>query len=180
MDGYIGEIRPFALSFAPRNWAFCAGQMLIIRSNQALFSLLGIQFGGDGITNFALPDLRGRAIVGSTAFQFTQSPIAYPTGQASGSETVVLNETQMPAHNHTVGATAATANTAGPKAAYFATPGKSKTNPVIAIYTQDTSAKVALRTSSVSIHGEGTHQNMQPFGVVNFCICLTGMYPNRD
>src|SRR5215213_8842465 len=110
MEGTIGEIRMFAGTFAPRNWAFCAGQLMSISQNTALFSILGTTYGGNGQTTFALPDLRSRVPVGSG-----QGPglSNISLGEVSGTETVTLLTTQMPAHTHT--ATATVTGTITPK-----------------------------------------------------------------
>ena len=102
MDEYIGIIKLFAGNFAPRNWALCQGQLLPIAQNQALFSILGTTYGGNGTTNFALPDLRGR-----TPICFGQGPGLQPyvQGQTGGVETVTLIQTQIPAHTHMLNAT---------------------------------------------------------------------------
>lgn len=99
MEGYIGEIRMFGGNFAPKNWAFCSGQLLAIASNTALFSILGTTYGGDGKTTFALPDLRSRR-----AIHTGQGPGLYnhPLGQKGGAETHTLSVLEMPVHNHAV------------------------------------------------------------------------------
>src|SRR4051812_40605270 len=102
MDAFLGMITPFGFGFAPRNWALCQGQILSIAQNTALFSLLGTMYGGNGQTTFALPDCRGRSLVG-----MGQGPglTNITQGEVSGTETVTLLITQMPAHNHTATAT---------------------------------------------------------------------------
>src|SRR5581483_11990107 len=129
MDGYIGEIRLFAPNFAPQNWLFCQGQLLAISQNQALFSILGTYYGGNGTSNFALPNLAGRAAVGVGVGPGLSS---YVQGEITGSATKTLTIAQMPAHNHTLTGTitqpvtsqAATLQT--PANAYFAKDGSQK------------------------------------------------------
>jgi len=181
LDGYVGEIRPFALNFAPRNWALCNGAVLPVRQYPALFSLLGTAFGGDGTKDFWLPDLRGRAIVGSTIWGRTKAPVPYPIGATAGLEYVTLTEAETPVHSHEVGATAALASAGSPKGGYCATPKQYKTFPVLPLFTKDLTQKGALKAGSTSTAGVGSpHPNMQPFAVVNFCICLAGIYPGRN
>ena len=96
---FLGELRLVGGNFAPRGWAFCAGQLLPIAQNDALYALIGTTFGGDGQVTFGLPDLRGRVVIG----QGTGSGLSsYVIGQMSGTESVTLNQNQMPAHNHTL------------------------------------------------------------------------------
>src|ERR1044071_8904078 len=105
MEGYLAEIRMFAATFSPKNWAYCQGQLLAIATNQALFSLLGTTYGGDGRTTFGLPDFRGRIATGTGQMA---GGSFYSLGEITGTETVTLNSTQLPAHNHAVLSTALT------------------------------------------------------------------------
>src|SRR5687768_993649 len=99
MEGFIGEIRLFAPNFAPRDWALCNGQLLPINQNQALFSILGTTYGGDGRTTFALPDLRGRSAIGAGSGPGLSS---YTLGQQTGSPTTLLSANQLPSHTHAI------------------------------------------------------------------------------
>lgn len=180
MEGYVGEIRPFAFGFTPRGWAPCNGAILPISQNAALFSLLSTNFGGDGRTTFGLPDLRGRAVVGAGKVAGDQPSLSYDVGKSAGVEQVELTEAQYPTHAHYIWATEASGTTGLPKGAYFATPSNTGKSPLIPIYTKDAEALVSLRSSTVSTVGNsGAHTNMQPYAVVNFCICVSGQYPGR-
>jgi len=180
MDPFVGEIRAIGFNFAPRGWALCQGQLVSISQNTALFSLLGTQYGGDGRTTFALPDLRGRAVV-----QTGQGPglSSYVQGQISGTENVTLLTTQMPAHIHaTTTATlptnsGATGSTGNPSGAYLA----------IAPTTQygEEYSTLAMAANSVtgttSIAGGGVaHSNMMPYLAMYYIICLSGVFPQRQ
>lgn len=161
-DQYIGEIRMFSGDYAPEGWAKCDGQRLPITGNEALFSLLGITYGGDGVTNFALPDLRGRIPI------HTGTP--YTLGSSGGSETVVLSVNELPMHTHTVHA--------------YSRPGDS-TNPAGAIWsgsliTQYAKASPTGAMSPACISAAGSaqpHDNMMPYGTLTFMIALRGLYP---
>ena len=171
-DSIIGEIRMFAGNFAPTGWAFCQGQLLPIAQNQALFSLLGTTYGGDGITSFALPDLRGRVPVG-----FGQGPglSNRVIGEQFGSELVTLNINQMPSHNHTVNAVTTEGNQNLPTNSLPA-----NTKALDKEYS-DANANTTMKATMVNPTGGN-----QPFGVsqpslgVNFIIALQGIYPSRN
>ena len=168
----IGEIRMFAGNFDPKGWAFCQGQLLPIAQNQALFSLLGTTYGGDGITSFALPDLRGRVPVG-----FGQGPglSNRVIGDQFGSELVTLNINQMPSHNHTVNAVTTEGNLNLPTNSLPA-----NTKALDKEYS-DANANTTMKATMVNPTGGN-----QPFGVtqpslgVNFIIALQGIYPSRN
>ena len=171
-DFIIGEIRMFAGNFAPKGWAFCQGQLLPIAQNQALFSLLGTTYGGDGMTSFALPDLRGRVPVG-----FGQGPglSNRVIGEQFGSELVTLNINQMPSHNHTVNAVTTEGNQNLPTNSLPA-----NTKALVKEYS-DANANTTMKATMVNPTGGN-----QPFGVtqpslgVNFIIALQGIYPSRN
>jgi microcystin-dependent protein len=176
MDGNIAEIRMFAGNFAPRNWAFCQGQILSISSNTALFSLLGTTYGGNGTTTFALPDLRSRVPVGPA-----QGPglSSYILGQTGGTENETLTTNQMP--NHTHGFTVNN-NTTG-----MATTGSgnflnSKTESGESTAASGSpSAPVNLNVASVNTAGGSQpHNNLQPYLAMNYIICLFGIFPSRN
>ena len=169
---YIGAIHMFAGSFAPRNWAFCNGQLMSINENQALYSLLGTTYGGDGRTTFALPDLRGRLPV-----HFGAGPglTTRPLGLPYGSETETLTTNQMPAHNHTVNASSEDATSLDPS-------GNVAAVSTVAMYAQATvENEVDLAAESVANAGGGQpHSNMQLYQCLSFIISLEGMYPARN
>ncbi|HEX2913782.1 MAG TPA: tail fiber protein [Chloroflexia bacterium] len=167
MDPFLGEIRLFAGTFAPKGWAFCNGQILAINQNQALFSLLGTFYGGNGITTFALPDLRGKLPVHWSS--------TIPIGTQGGEEQHTLIQNEMPAHNHTVGATS-TGGTAYNPAGHTQAASTSRDN----IYTAG-GANGAMNPASVTAAGSSQpHENRQPYTVLNFIIALQGIYPSRS
>lgn len=172
MDPYLGQIQAFGFNFAPRGWAFCRGQLLPINQNQALFSLLGTMYGGDGRTTFALPDLQGRAIVG-----FGQGPglSALNQGAKGGTETVTLQVANLPAHNHQITATDSDANSdEASNGARLGTTG-------VSIYASGGSASVTLAPDSTTpTGGSQPFQNRSPFLGTNYCIAVTGIFPSRN
>ena len=171
MDPFIGEIKMFAGTFAPRSWALCDGQLLSISQNDALFSLLGTIYGGDGRTTFGLPDLRGRLPVhAGSGPGLTQRNI----GQKGGAENVTVTVDQLPAHTHTPQGTNAPGTSSDPDGAIpaGATGGSN--------YASDDPA-LAMNASAVSSTGGGqSHTNVMPFLCVNFIIALQGIYPSRN
>jgi microcystin-dependent protein len=186
MDPLLGEIRLFPWPSAPEGWAPCDGALMSVKANQALFSLLGAKYGGDGKTTFALPDLRGRAIVGAGSQGTGPVPkgrTAYRIAQTAGEELVILTQKTMPAHGHTtnVAEKPGLAPFPLPRGSLFATVGKLGTNPTINIYAEDTGPLVELSGNTVSIAGSGQgHENMQPFAAVGYCIAIKGEYPPRQ
>ena len=172
VETFLGEIRMFAGNFAPTGWAFCQGQLLPIAQNQALFSLLGTTYGGNGRTTFALPDLRGRVPVG---FGQGSSLSNREIGEKFGSELVTLNINQMPSHNHTVNAVTTEGNQNLPTNSLPA-----NTKALDKEYS-DANANTTMKATMVNPTGGN-----QPFGVtqpslgVNFIIALQGIYPSRN
>ena len=192
MEGVIGEIRGFGGNFAPRNWAFCNGQLLAINSNQALFSILGTTYGGDGRTTFALPDLRGRAPI-SEGTGPGLSP--RPLGQRSGTQTVTLTQNQMPSHSHSsstaglsvvVAASTAAATDQTPVTGYALGAPATDLGDVVQAYVNDTptigltGGGVGGSLSIFNTGGSQYHNNMQPYLVIHWVICLTGIFPSRS
>ncbi|CAB5690450.1 Phage Tail Collar Domain [Delftia tsuruhatensis] len=166
MEPFVGEIRAFAFNQIPRNWMSCNGALLPIQQNQALFALLGTRYGGNGSTNFALPDLRGRAPLGAGG--------AFPLASADGSETVTLNQNQIPQHTHQVACSSAVATTNVPTNAVMAEAANS-----LAAYGTPTNAFLA--PAAVATSGDNLpHENMQPSLVVNWCIATQGIFPPRS
>lgn len=177
MDGYLGEIRVFAFGLIPRHFLPCDGRLMNIGQNQPLFSLLTTRFGGDGKVNFALPDLRGRAVVGATAYA---GDAPYAVAKKLGVESVTLTLDKMPPHMHTVAGSQKPANFAIPTNSVFATPAQFQTNPTVNIYTADTSNLEPLHVDTIQHAGAAVpHNNMQPYAVVNYCICILGPYPRH-
>lgn len=162
-EPFLGEIRMMSFAFAPGGWAHCNGQQLPVNQNQALFSLLGTRFGGNGTTTFGLPDMRGRV-----PLHFGD---AAPVGTAGGSETVTLSVAQLPEHSHVVQATTAAAAAPVPNGALLATGPE--------LYSGG-SGTVQLAGDMLGMTGGGqAHQNMQPYLTINFCIALQGIFPSR-
>jgi len=168
MEAFIGQIQSFGFNFAPRNWAMCNGQIMSISQNTALFSLLGTTYGGNGQTTFALPDLRGRA-----SMHFGQGPglSNYSIGEVSGSETVTLIITEMPMHNHTLNASSGGKLNNVPAANNFGGAN---------IYTNASLDSVMDPLEIGFAGGSQPHNNMQPYLVINWCICLNGIFPSRN
>jgi microcystin-dependent protein len=176
MEGYIAEIRMFAGNFAPRGWAFCAGQLLSIASNTALFSLLGTTFGGNGTTTFGLPDLRGRVAVGPG-----QGPGLpnYNLGEMSGETAHTLINAEMPAHNHP--AQAAGNSGAGDSTSPGGNTWASSTARDNVYINAAPDGPMAANTVTVGIAGGSQpHNNMQPYTGINYIICMVGIYPSRN
>jgi microcystin-dependent protein len=175
-EPFLSEIRIFGFNYAPQGWAFCNGQLLPINQNQALFSLLGTMYGGNGQTNFALPDLRCKAGI-HTGSGFT-------LGQAGGEFAHTVTISEMPQHQHLftsdscVDSATANANVGDPTGAYWANDGKT------AYSTQDNNNPIntgAMHPSTVSnVGGSQAHTNLQPFLVLNFCIALIGIFPSPN
>lgn len=164
-DPFLGEIRLTSFTFAPRGWAFCCGQLLPITQNQALFSLLGINYGGDGRTNFALPDMRGRVpIHKSTVFN---------VGQSGGEETHTLTLQELSAHTHNVMATNAEGTDTSPSGKMPASSGDT------ALFAPATSPSAGSLNSGPT-GGSQAHENRQPYLCLNFIIALQGIFPSRD
>ncbi|MFB9329924.1 phage tail protein [Paenibacillus aurantiacus] len=173
MDPYVGEIRMFAGNFPPRGWAFCDGSILPIRLNTALFSLLGTQYGGDGKTTFALPDLRGRA-----PMHQGQGPglTNRPIGALGGAPNITLNTSQMPLHAHAPASQTASNGVADPtNAIWTKTTGRNGPPAYAAEANQPMSALSILPNG-----GSQPHNNMQPYLAVSFIIALEGVFPPRD
>jgi microcystin-dependent protein len=170
-DQFVGQIQIVSFNFAPKGWAFCAGQLLPINQNQALFSLLGTQFGGDGITNFALPDLRGRMAIGQG-----QGPglANYTVGQTGGEESVTLTLNQLPAHSHAAMASSGAASALGPGSSEWAA-------TTTYLYSSTASTLVPMNSGTVGLMGGGqAHENRSPYLAMNFIIALQGIFPSRD
>jgi microcystin-dependent protein len=176
---FLGQITLFPYNFAPFGWAMCEGQLLPISQNTALFSLLGTQFGGDGRSNFALPDLRGRVPIGQG-----QGPglSPYVVGEQQGAEQVTLTAATDPAHSHAFLAFAAAATTNAPNGALPAEGHGSGRGGTFAVNTYAASgASVTLAAGEVgAAGGNQPHNNLQPYLTLNWCIAMQGIFPSRS
>ncbi|MFF2094102.1 phage tail protein [Paenibacillus sp. NPDC058174] len=165
---YMGEIRLFSMEFAPKGWAMCNGQYLAINQNQALFSILGTLYGGNGVTTFALPDFRGRV------------PIHYGNGielgQVGGETSHTVSLSELPAHNHQLQAKSSAATLPTPNNGVWAAAS------VSAYHTGGPGGgNFAMNPQLVkAAGGSQPHNNMQPYLTLNFCIALQGIFPTRN
>lgn len=168
-EPFLAEVRMFGFDFAPRGWAFLDGQILPINQNQSLYALLGTEYGGDGITTFALPDLRGRTPIHEGS--------GYGLGSKSGEEVVTLSESQIPNHTHAAMAAATPADSNSPVDHVLA----AEVIPDTAYRVPEAANITALRAETVTNAGGGqAHDNMQPYLTLNFCIAMQGVFPSRN
>jgi microcystin-dependent protein len=170
---FLGQVIAVGFNFAPVDWALCQGQLLPINQYSALFQLIGTQFGGDGVNNFALPDLRGRAALGMGQGSGLQP---YVLGQAGGVESVTLNSGQFAGHSHALSG-AATATTPTPSSGVvLGTPDAA--SPIYA--TAGTAATLAASAVSPAAGGSQAHENRQPSTAINYIIALFGIFPSQN
>jgi microcystin-dependent protein len=178
MEPFVGQITLFPFFFAPRGWALCEGQLLPISQYAALFSLLGTYYGGNGASNFALPDLRGRVPIGQG-----QGPglTNYTIGSTQGVENVTLIASHSPSHSHPFPAVTTQATTNAPSGAWPAQGhGSGRGAFPVNIYAPP-QTRVPLASGQVAPAGGGqSHTNLQPFLTLNWCIALQGIYPPRS
>lgn len=168
-EPFVGEIRMFAGNFAPRGWALCDGQLLAISQNDALFSLLGTIYGGDGRTTFSLPDLRGRlALHAGTGPGLSERRL----GSRGGEERHTLTANEIPRHNHGVQANSNPATADNPVGNVFADTGGHNS------YNSAT-PNVSMGLASSNAGGSQSHNNLMPFQCINYIISLFGIYPSR-
>jgi microcystin-dependent protein len=171
MDPFVAEIRIFPFNFAPKGWAFCDGQILPLSQNTALFSLLGTTYGGDGKSNFALPDMQGNA-----PMHPGQGPglSLHDLGETGGSETVSLLESEIPGHSHNITASSQDGLDSHPVNNFLAQ------GIGINLYVNAGTTPVNMNDNSLSpAGGDQPHNNMQPYLTLNFCIALQGVFPPR-
>lgn len=175
---FIAEIRTFSFNFPPKGWAMCNGQILSIQQNQALFALVGTTYGGNGVTTFQLPDLRGR-----TPIHNGQGP-GLPfvnLGQVGGEENHTLLATEMPTHNHSFTASTSAATKRLVAGGIFADDVDTQQVDYFAAANAPNSSYVNLNPLSMSnAGGSQAHNNMQPYQVLNICIALQGVFPSRN
>jgi microcystin-dependent protein len=179
----MSEIRWFSGNFQPKSWAYCQGQLLSIAQNQALFSLLGVTYGGNGIQTFALPDFRSRIAVGTG--NNTEGVQSYSLGEVGGTPNVTLSQNNLPAHNHigaatiTIPASSESDNSPEPTGNYLA-------GGLTGLYNNTTNtpdATMAQHGGTVVVSNAGNNMPLnieQPYLAVNFIICLYGIYPSRN
>lgn len=172
---FVGQVLTVGFGFAPKGLAQCDGQILPIAQNQALFSLLGAAYGGNGTITFALPDLRGRLPVGFSPSVDPNWPVSpYALGEGAGVEAVTLISAQLPSHAHQCSGTNAAGDRGNPTNALYGTSGE-------AIYGNAGAGEVVLSAGSIArTGGSQAHSNMQPYTAINFCVALTGIYPSRN
>jgi microcystin-dependent protein len=164
-EPFLSEIKLVSFNFPPKGWALCNGQLLPINQNQALFALLGTRYGGNGQTNFALPNLRGRIPIHMSS--------AHTLGEAAGTTSVTVNIQQLPTHLHGLQASGNSAGTsADPTNAFLA--------PVNGGYQQPTNLTTLSPQSVTSVGGSQPHNNMMPYLVLNFIIALQGIFPSQN
>jgi microcystin-dependent protein len=168
---FIGEVRLFAGNFAPRGWAFAAGQLLPISQNQSLFAIVGTTYGGDGRTTFALPDLRGRVPLGTG-----QGPglTNRTLGKKGGAETHTLTAAEMPSHNHAVMASNAVGTQSRPQGNVWASHKRTK------VYETGGQLVTMSKSAIARTGGNRALDTMQPFLGLNYIICLQGIFPSRN
>ncbi|MBU1393391.1 MAG: tail fiber protein [Gammaproteobacteria bacterium] len=178
-DAYVGEIRQFPYSFAPYQYAYCAGQLIPIQQNTALFSLLGVNYGGNGSTNFALPNLQGNALM-----QQGIGPGLTPRdlGETGGSTSVTLFTTELPNHNHLMTVKmAGLAGVATTAAGSYLSVSKETASASQKAYSNAVDKLVSLAPTMLGLTGGGqSHENRQPFIAIPFCIALYGIFPPRN
>jgi microcystin-dependent protein len=166
-EPFLSEIKIVSFNFPPRGWALCNGQLLPINQNQALFSLLGTTYGGNGQTNFALPNLRGRVPIHTGS--------GHTLGEQAGSTSVTINQSQMPQHFHQLQASTALANTDTPGSSTLF--GASAPND---LYTGFGAAVSTSPSGVTNVGGSQPHNNMMPYLVLNFIIALQGIFPSQN
>lgn len=164
---YLGEVRVFSFNFPPKGWALCNGQLMSIQQNQALFSVLGTTYGGNGVQNFALPNLQGRTPLGPGGQQSTV------LGQPGGESNHTLLTSEMAAHQHSVNCNIGTATTGSPAGAVWANGGQNN-------YTQTVPTGAMAPATITNAGGSLPHENTPPYLVLSFCIALDGIFPSRN
>jgi microcystin-dependent protein len=187
MEPLLGEIRPFGYNFAPLGWQKCNGQLLAISQYAALFSILGTSYGGNGTTNFALPNIQGSVFNGIGTLPGGDT---YVLGEVAGTTSVIVLSPEMPSHNHSLnGATSNTApETSAPAAGSYIGNSYGKANPTVPGSTPGKTyapvggvPKVNLNLATIGLNGGNQpHNNMAPYLAINYCIAIVGNFPARN
>ncbi len=167
-EPFLSEIRIMSFSYAPQGWAMCNGQLLPINQNQALFSLLGTTYGGDGRVNFALPDLRARTPIHAGS--------GHTLGERGGEQAHTISIAELPTHTHTLVASATDGNAPVP----FGPSGNVLARTVNQIYGPPTNLTALVAGTITNTGGSQAHLNLQPFLTLNFCIALIGIFPSPN
>jgi microcystin-dependent protein len=176
---FVAEIRIFPFNFAPKGWAFCDGQLLSISQNTALFSLLGTFYGGDGKSNFALPNLQGSVAIHTTQYSGGGPFGQFDIGQVGGEQFVTLLTSEMPSHPHNVigDANPVDSGSVSPSGTY---PGNTNAVPLTIYSNSGAPQTVQMNPSMISVAGGSQpHNNIMPYLTLNYCIALQGVYPPR-
>jgi len=176
MTPFLGQITGFGFNFAAKGWANCAGQLMSIQQNAALFSILGTTYGGNGIQTFALPDLRGRVPI-----SWGQGPglSDYVLGEQSGAQSVTVLANQLPLHNHAFNANNALATSGSPNGNYLGQGGLDA-GANVSIYAGGGSNAVMAASALAPTGGTQPISIIQPYSVINYCVALNGIFPSRN
>lgn len=176
MDPFLGQIQPFGFNFAPRGWAFCAGQIMSIAQNNALFALLGTLYGGNGQSTFGLPDLRARSAVGFG--DNVPGLNSFNIGEHGGTQTQTLTSSQMPTHTHTLHASDSPGTNPAPTANSYlgAVTGITKGG----LYSSTAGNMIPLSNATGASGGNQSFSILNPFLAINFSIALEGTFPSRN
>lgn len=171
-DPFVGEIKLFGGNFAPLNWAFCDGSLLSIAQNSALFALLGTTYGGNGTSTFALPDLRGRVPIHRGQGAGLSNRIL---GESGGSETIILNASQLPIHTHPLQCSSSPGDSRSPSGAYPALDATA----AAALYSNGAADATMNGTLCQPTGGGQAHENRMPYLAINYIISLFGIFPSQ-
>jgi microcystin-dependent protein len=176
-EPFIGQISVFGFNFAPINWATCQGQIMPISQNTALFSLLGVNFGGNGTSTFGLPNLQGTVAIGQG---LALGGSSYDLGETGGATNIALNRQESPTHSHSLMATGVVGSLNSPAGAVLARPFVAGNPEGISgqIYNSNT-LDTAMNAPITPIGSGQTHDNLQPYLALTYCICLRGIFPER-
>jgi microcystin-dependent protein len=166
-EPFLGEVRLFGFGYAPKSWALCNGQLMSVSQNQALFSLLGTAYGGDGINSFGLPNMQGRVPVHVGS--------GFDQGSSGGEASHTLTPNEIPQHNHLPFATSVAATTSSPAPSLMLAQSTGAN-----LYAAASSTTKMAPNAVASVGGSQPHENQQPYQAINFCIALAGIFPSRN